>query len=138
MRVRRARFHGSVRDLGDGELHVDRIRLRHLRGDPGGDGRAVSRRRIQRPQRAEPVRDRAQPHPAATSAGTVTATSQLALPEDACRLVYATDGYGQSVRNLAQTSLASDNVFGDGSDQQLAKVTGNVSTGFTAALSVPV
>jgi hypothetical protein len=42
------------------------------------------------------------------------------------------------VRNLAQTSLASDNVFGDGSDQQLAKVTGNVSTGFTAALSVPV
>jgi len=75
---------------------------------------------------------------AATSAGTVTATSQLALPEDACRLVYATDGYGQSVRNLAQTSLASDNVFGDGSDQQLAKVTGNVSTGFTAALSVPV
>jgi protocatechuate 3,4-dioxygenase beta subunit len=74
----------------------------------------------------------------ATSAGTVTATSQLALPEDACRLVYATDGYGQSVRNLAQTSLDSDNVFGDGADQQLAKVTGNVSTGFTAALSVPV
>jgi protocatechuate 3,4-dioxygenase beta subunit len=74
----------------------------------------------------------------ATSAGQVTATSQLALPEDACRLVYATDGYGQSVRDLAQTSLDSDNVFGDGSDQQLAKVSGDVTNGFTAALTVPV
>jgi protocatechuate 3,4-dioxygenase beta subunit len=74
----------------------------------------------------------------ATSTGTVTASSQLALPEDACKLVYATDGYGESVRNLAQTSLASDLVFSDGADQQLAKVSGNVSTGFTAALSVPV
>jgi hypothetical protein len=64
--------------------------------------------------------------------------SQLALPEDACRLVYATDGYGQSVRNLAQTSLDSDNVFRDGSDQQLAKVSGDVTNGFTAALTVPV
>ena len=41
----------------------------------------------------------------ATKAGTPVATSQLALPEDSCNLVYATDGYEQSVTNLARTSL---------------------------------
>jgi len=46
----------------------------------------------------------------ATSAGTKIVTSQLALPEDACKEVYATGGYGASVRNLAQTSLARDSV----------------------------
>ena len=49
----------------------------------------------------------------ATSAGTPTATSQIALPEDACAAVYATTGYEQSVTNLSRTSLESDNVFGD-------------------------
>ena len=38
----------------------------------------------------------------ATSAGNVMATSQLALPEDVCDLVYATDGYEQSVENKAR------------------------------------
>lgn len=66
------------------------------------------------------------------------ATSQLALPEEACRLVYATTGYEQSVRNLARTTLARDNVFGDGSSQQLATVSGSVGAGYTAELSVPV
>ncbi len=75
---------------------------------------------------------------AATSASGLITTSQLALPEDACKLVYATDGYGQSVTNLAQTSLDSDNVFSDGSAQQLAKVAGDVTAGFTAELTVPV
>jgi protocatechuate 3,4-dioxygenase beta subunit len=75
---------------------------------------------------------------AATSASSLITTSQLALPEDACKLVYATDGYSQSLTNLAQTSLDSDNVFGDGSAQQLAKVTGDVAAGFTAELTIPV
>jgi protocatechuate 3,4-dioxygenase beta subunit len=74
----------------------------------------------------------------ATSAGNPAVTSQLALPEDVCRVVYATEGYNQSVRNLAQTSLDRDNVFGDGSDQQMATVAGDVNTGFTAELTVPV
>ena len=43
---------------------------------------------------------------AATSAGNKIGTSQLALPEETCDAVYATTGYEQSVRNLAQTSLA--------------------------------
>jgi protocatechuate 3,4-dioxygenase beta subunit len=75
---------------------------------------------------------------AATSASSLITTSQLALPEDACKLVYASDGYGQSMANLAHVSLQSDNVFSDGATQQLAKVTGNVTSGFTAELTVPV
>ena len=74
----------------------------------------------------------------ATAAGTKLATSQLALPESACREVYATAGYEQSVRNLAQTSLGRDNVFGDGGDQQLATISGSTGAGYTAELSVPV
>ena len=75
---------------------------------------------------------------AATSACSLLRTSQLALPEDACKLVYATDGYGQSMTNLGQVSLRSDMVFSDGAGQQLAKVTGDVTSGLTAELTVPV
>ena len=75
---------------------------------------------------------------AATTASGRLRTSQLALPEDACALVYATDGYEQSVRNMAQTSLDTDNVFSDGSSLQLATVTGDVDTGMAATLNVPV
>ncbi len=74
----------------------------------------------------------------ATAAGTQIATPQIALPEDTCNLVYATEGYGQSVRNMAQTSLETDNVFSDGASQQLATVAGDVTNGFVASLSVPV
>jgi protocatechuate 3,4-dioxygenase beta subunit len=74
----------------------------------------------------------------ATKAGTPVATSQLALPEDSCRLVYAADGYEQSVTNLARTSLTTDMVFSDGVSQQTPKVTGNVADGMSIALNVPV
>ena len=67
------------------------------------------------------------------------ATSQIALPKDACDTVYATDGYGQSVTNLGQVSLASDNVFrDDGGVHEVGTVTGSVSGGMTVALTVPV
>jgi protocatechuate 3,4-dioxygenase beta subunit len=75
---------------------------------------------------------------AATTASGKLRTSQLALPEATCRQVYATDGYSQSLQNLAQTSLATDMVFSDGYSLQLAKVTGGVADGFTATLNVPV
>jgi protocatechuate 3,4-dioxygenase beta subunit len=75
---------------------------------------------------------------AATTAGGKLRTSQLALPEDACRLVYATDGYDQSLTNMAQTSLDGDNVFSDGYSLQLATVSGDVTDGMTASLNVPV
>jgi protocatechuate 3,4-dioxygenase beta subunit len=74
----------------------------------------------------------------ATSAGTRLVTSQLALPQDVCETVYATDGYEASARNLAQTSLRSDMVFRDGWESQLATVTGDVTSGYVATLRIPV
>ena len=75
----------------------------------------------------------------ATAAGRIVATSQLALPEEACATVYATAGYEQSLQNLARTSLTSDMVFGDdGGIHQLASMGGSVSSGYTAALTVAV
>ncbi len=55
----------------------------------------------------------------ATNSANKIATSQIALPEDACNAVYATAGYEQSVQNMSQVSLDSDNVFSDGYDLQL-------------------
>jgi protocatechuate 3,4-dioxygenase beta subunit len=75
---------------------------------------------------------------AATTASGKLRTSQVALPEDASDKVYATVGYEQSVQNMAQTSLANDNVFSDGYSLQLGKVTGDVAGGMTVTLNVPV
>ncbi|HEX7131558.1 MAG TPA: intradiol ring-cleavage dioxygenase [Iamia sp.] len=74
----------------------------------------------------------------ATSSGDIVATSQLAFPEDVCADVYATDGYEQSVENLSQVSLDSDGIFSDGYDTQMAAMSGSVSAGYTADLTVPV
>ena len=72
-----------------------------------------------------------------TDSTNAIATSQLALPQDACTAVYATTGYDASVSNLAQISLASDNVFGDdGGASQLGTVTGSVSKGYAVSLAV--
>jgi protocatechuate 3,4-dioxygenase beta subunit len=74
----------------------------------------------------------------ATSASNKLRTSQLALPQDVCETVYATEGYEESVGNLAQVSLDSDNIFSDGYSLQMAKVTGSVAEGYVATLNVPV
>jgi protocatechuate 3,4-dioxygenase beta subunit len=75
----------------------------------------------------------------ATNEANRIATSQIALPKDACDAVYATDGYTESIRTLAQVSLTSDNVFrDDGGVRQLGTVSGSVSDGYTVALTVPV
>ena len=59
----------------------------------------------------------------ATSSGPIVKTSQIALPEETCDLVYATTGYEQSVSNLARTSLSQDMVFGDdGGIHQIASM----------------
>jgi protocatechuate 3,4-dioxygenase beta subunit len=76
----------------------------------------------------------------ASSTGAVNkiVTSQIALPKAANDLVYATSGYGNSASNASQISLASDNVFSDGAALELATVTGSVSSGIVASLTVPV
>jgi protocatechuate 3,4-dioxygenase beta subunit len=74
----------------------------------------------------------------ATSYANKLRTSQLALPEDVCSEVYATEGYEASVANLASVSLDTDGVFSDGHSLQLGKVTGSVADGYTISLNVPV
>lgn len=74
-----------------------------------------------------------------TDSANAVATSQVALPEDACQAVYATAGYETSVRNLAQVTLDSDNVFGDdGGAAQLGAVTGSVQQGYAVSLTAGV
>lgn len=75
---------------------------------------------------------------AATSVSNKQATSQIALPKATCDLVYATPGYEASVATLSQISLSTDNVFSDGSALELATITGSVSGGLTAALTIAV
>jgi protocatechuate 3,4-dioxygenase beta subunit len=75
----------------------------------------------------------------ATAAGQVLAVSQIALTDAACREVYASTGYETSARNFPNTTLQSDNVFGeDGGIYQLATMSGSVSGGYTAGLNVTV
>lgn len=73
-----------------------------------------------------------------TDASKAILTSQIALPEDACKKVYALSEYEGSATALAQTSLKTDNVFSDGSDLQLATVSGNTSSGYTVKIDVPI
>ena len=74
----------------------------------------------------------------ATGGGSPIATSQLALPEDACAAVYATEGYSDSVANLSSLSLETDNVFSDGAEDQVATVTGDPTAGYASTLTVTV
>ena len=75
----------------------------------------------------------------ATSNGPIVKTSQIALPKETCDVVYATAGYEQSVQNLSQASLQSDNVFGNDSGiHQIATMSGSTSAGYTAALTIGV
>lgn len=74
----------------------------------------------------------------ATSAKNRIATSQIALPQDACEKVYATSNYPTSARNLANVSLQRDMVFRDGWTAQMGTVTGDVASGMTVTLNAPV
>jgi protocatechuate 3,4-dioxygenase beta subunit len=67
------------------------------------------------------------------------ATSQVALPEAVCKTVFAETGYEASITNLAQVTLADDNVFGDDDGvSQLGTVTGSVAKGYAVSLNVGV
>jgi protocatechuate 3,4-dioxygenase beta subunit len=76
----------------------------------------------------------------ATSGRASALISQLAMPRDQCTAVYATSGYSTSSRNLANVTIASDNVFGDNSAAQIAAQTltmsGSASAGYTATATI--
>lgn len=74
-----------------------------------------------------------------SDASNAIATSQIAMPEDPCTAVYALSAYSGSSSNLAQTSLDSDNVFGDDAGAlQIATVTGDTNAGYAVSLTVRV
>jgi protocatechuate 3,4-dioxygenase beta subunit len=73
-----------------------------------------------------------------TSAANRIKTSQFTFPMATLNEVYATSGYSASVRNLAQISYATDNVFSDGTTLQMGAVTGNVTDGYVVTLTVGV
>jgi protocatechuate 3,4-dioxygenase beta subunit len=74
----------------------------------------------------------------ATNGANKIATSQMALPEDTCRTVYATSGYEESVSNVSRVSLDTDNVFSDGYDLQIPTVTGDPSSGYQLTFTCAV
>ncbi|WMW81300.1 intradiol ring-cleavage dioxygenase [Undibacterium cyanobacteriorum] len=65
-------------------------------------------------------------------------TSQLTFPTAISQEVYTDSRYSASVRNLAQISFATDNVFSDGTSLQMATVTGNLTEGYVASLTINV
>ncbi|AOX44769.1 3,4-dioxygenase subunit beta [Microbacterium sp. BH-3-3-3] len=76
---------------------------------------------------------------AITDAFQAIATSQVALPQAACDVVYADAAYPSSASNLSRVSLDSDNVFGDdGGALELATASGDNTAGWTVALGVRV
>ncbi|WP_150951326.1 3,4-dioxygenase subunit beta [Microbacterium testaceum] len=76
---------------------------------------------------------------AITDASNAIATSQVALPQAACEVVYTDAAYPSSASNLTRVSLESDNVFGDdGGALELATATGDNATGWTVSLGVRV
>ncbi len=74
-----------------------------------------------------------------TDSTNAVATSQVALPEDVSRAVYALAEYAGSTENLDRLSIEDDNVFGDdGAALQMATVTGDAESGYHVALTVRV
>ena len=75
---------------------------------------------------------------ASTSQSNKIATSQLAMPKSTSDLVYAVAGYESSATNARSITLASDNVFSDGSSLQLPTVSGSVAGGFSSTITVAI
>ena len=74
----------------------------------------------------------------ASSAANRIKTSQFTFPMATLNDVYASAGYGTSVRNLAAISYATDMVFSDGTALQMAAMSGSVASGYVATLTIGV
>ena len=75
---------------------------------------------------------------AATAVSNKIATSQIAMPLAANNLVYATSLYPASAANQSRITLATDGIFSDGASLELATVTGDVTSGMKATLTVGI
>lgn len=65
-------------------------------------------------------------------------TSQIVVPEEIGKAAYVLDSYTGSAQNMSQVTLATDNVFSDGWDEQLPTITGSVDRGYVIELDIPV
>ena len=70
-------------------------------------------------------------------------TAQIALPEAESAAIYAADSrYSNGTRNLGRITIASDNVFGDNSDDEIVQQTlamrGDVQSGFAGNVTIPI
>jgi len=63
-------------------------------------------------------------------------TTQVAFPESTTAAVYSTGVYASKGQN--PTSIASDNVFSDGTQSEMATMTGSTSSGYTASLTIGI
>ena len=63
-------------------------------------------------------------------------TTQIAFPEDVSASVYRTSVYSSRGQNT--TTNARDNVFSDGTDGELAALSGDAASGYTATLTIGV
>ena len=76
---------------------------------------------------------------ATSGSGPIAKTSQIALPKAVADVVFQQPGYESSVTNMSRITLASDMVFGDdNAAREMATVTGNVTSGYVAALTVSI
>ncbi|MFB9074041.1 intradiol ring-cleavage dioxygenase [Citricoccus parietis] len=74
-----------------------------------------------------------------TDATNAVLTSQIAMTEESSSGVFALEAYAGSAENLAQITLASDNVFSDDSAaQQLGTTIGSVQKGYRVTIDVPI
>lgn len=72
-----------------------------------------------------------------SSTGSATRTSQLAFPQEVTQAVYATALYPRG-QNTTVASFAQDNVFSDGVQYQLATMSGDAASGYTARLAIGI
>ena len=68
--------------------------------------------------------------------GAVVKTTQIAFPESVSSTVYRTGVYASHGQN--STSNAGDNVFSDGTQSELATLSGDTTSGYTATLTIGV
>jgi len=68
--------------------------------------------------------------------GALVKTTQIAFPESISAAVYATNVYAAKGQN--STTNSSDNVFSDGTTNELATLTGNTTSGYTATLTIGI
>jgi protocatechuate 3,4-dioxygenase beta subunit len=68
--------------------------------------------------------------------GASVKTTQMAFPDDITAAVYATGVYASRGNNPTRTSA--DGIFADGTTNEMATMSGNTSTGYTATLQLGV